>query len=282
MIIGLSGYIGSGKDTVAKMIIWLTNSKERKLWDNNLEDFLYINPQDFYINPQDFNWEIKKFAGKLKQMASLLTGIPVEDFEKQSVKDSLLGSGWSWWYYRRKDRDGNPEESMPFGWTDQEAYFRRFQHIMVGEMYQKPMTVRHLLQYLGTNAVRDNLHPNAWVNALFADYKKDRGLDGAHIGGRRPDTVQYPNWIISDTRFPNEAQAIKDKSGIVIRINRSKEFWKDEEWLTGKKVYHEPIHLHPSETSLNDWEFDYEIMNIGTLKELLQEVKKMLINFKLI
>lgn len=30
----------------------------------------------------------------------------------------------------------------------------------------------------------------------------------------------FPNWIIADVRFPNEAQAILDRKGILIRVNR--------------------------------------------------------------
>lgn len=58
-LIGINGYAGSGKDTVAQMIQELQPDK---------------------------NWQIKKFSGKLKQMASLLTNVPVEKFEDQKFK----------------------------------------------------------------------------------------------------------------------------------------------------------------------------------------------------
>lgn len=58
-IIGVSGYSGSGKDTVGKII--------QKLCPKS-------------------NWQIKKFAGKLKEIASLLTGIPALKFEDQEFK----------------------------------------------------------------------------------------------------------------------------------------------------------------------------------------------------
>jgi hypothetical protein len=32
------------------------------------------------------------------------------------------------------------------------------------------MSVRKLLQKLGTEAMRDGLHTNVWCNALFSDY----------------------------------------------------------------------------------------------------------------
>ncbi len=41
-----------------------------------------------------------------------------------------------------------------------------------GEPYRKAMTVRELLQKLGTDAIRDNLHEDAWVNALISEYNR--------------------------------------------------------------------------------------------------------------
>jgi hypothetical protein len=61
-LIGISGKIGVGKDTIGTIIqgLLLTNKNQSS--------------------------DIKKFAGKLKQTASLLTGVPVEKFEDQEFK----------------------------------------------------------------------------------------------------------------------------------------------------------------------------------------------------
>ena len=61
MIIGISGGINEGKDTVAEM-------------------FIEQNPS--YVN--------KKFAGKLKEVVALLTGCRKEQLEVESFKDSLV------------------------------------------------------------------------------------------------------------------------------------------------------------------------------------------------
>jgi len=129
-----------------------------------------------------------------------------------------------------------------------------------------PMTVRTLLQKLGTEAVRDQVHTNAWVNALFADYKPTGEFNTIH------DATIYPNWVISDTRFVNEAKAIKDRSGIVVRITRDVPSSYPSNYSK----------LHASEIALNDWEFDYELPNIGSLEELLEQVRTMLLHFKII
>jgi len=106
------------------------------------------------------------------------------------------------------------------------------------------LTYRKLLQVLGTEGIRDALHENAWVNALFADFVKDES-----------------HWVISDCRFPNEAQAIKDRGGIVIRVERPGLDSKD---------------THPTETALDDWEFDHVIVNDGDLAELEEKVMTLL------
>jgi len=99
------------------------------------------------------------------------------------------------------------------------------------------------LQKIGTDALRDNLHQDVWVNALMVDYNPTL------------------NWVITDTRFPNEAEAIKKAGGIIIRIERP-----------GVK----PVNPHPSETSLENWKFDHVINNDGSLTDLTKKIKKVL------
>jgi len=227
MIIGINGYAGSGKDTVGTIIQYLQA-------DTNipLKGVLNKTPHHIWWLEERSGWEIKKWAGKLKDIASLLTGIPVESFEDQEFKKTLLGPAWG-------TVTLNPLNSIPV-----------FSDIQFNSL----MSVREFLQKLGTDAIRDGLHTNAWVNALMAGYKP---------GPFYPDVAiekhaKLPNWIITDTRFPNEAQAIKDKGGIVIRVDRP-----------GVK----PINDHPSETGLDDWKFDYKIANVSDIKALSLSVR---------
>ena len=74
----------------------------------------------------------------------------------------------------------------------------------------------------------------------------------------------YPNWIITDVRFPNEAQAIKEREGLIIRVVRN-------------SVAADKVNLHPSETALDDYKVDQIITNDGTLEELLVKVKEFMI-----
>lgn len=237
MIIGINGKIGSGKDTVGKIIQYLTANPEIKQC-TTLEEWL----EDDDLNGQDFRWKIKKFAGKLKQIASLLTGIPVEKFEDQEFKKTTLGQEW------------NYHDIIGYGHYNVPVY---------GESEQE-MLVREFLQKLGTEAMRDRLHTNVWVNALFADYKD------IYIGdwGQGNHMYEKPNWVITDMRFPNEMEAVVERNGITIRVVR------DYALRGGPE---DPKNQHPSETALDDAEFDYEIINDGSIEDLVEKVKEILI-----
>jgi hypothetical protein len=98
--------------------------------------------------------------------------------------------------------------------------------------------VRRLLQVLGTEAARTHLGDDVWVNAAVdaLDLKADR-------------------YVFADVRFPNEADAILQLGGIIVRIERSG---------VG------PINGHATETAMDDYEFDYVIHNDGSIPELRQ------------
>jgi hypothetical protein len=110
------------------------------------------------------------------------------------------------------------------------------------------MTVGQMLQRLGTDAVRENLHPDAWVLALFSTIGAD-------------DRV-----IISDVRFPNEVQAIRDRGGIIVRVTRpGGATEKDALRHDGRDT------AHASETACDElWSTvpHVSILNTGTLEQL--------------
>jgi hypothetical protein len=259
MIIGINGKIASGKDTVGKIIQYLIYFDKTQIQPSlGIDGYIanqILNPSYLYYETsiiQKTGWEDKKFAGKLKETASLLTGIHVEKFEDQEFKKTYLGKEW------------NSPYNIPFSGPDFVEH-------------DGAMTVRTLLQRLGTEAMRDGLHANVWVNALFADYIPVV-KEWDELGN---DTlVEYPNWIITDMRFPNEMEAVKLRFGITIRVVRP-EF--NVNTITGEKHAVE-LHkdLHPSETALDDATFDYEIVNDGTLEDLVEKVREILIKEKLI
>ena len=252
-ILGISGRINSGKDTVGALIQYLLHvNKEEKAGrvpNHGLKDYLALRGRATHTD-----WKIKKFAGKLKDVASLLTGIPAEQFEDQKFKDSYMSSSWS---YSKQITEFDGDEG-----EDAYAFL--------------PMTYRLFLQKLGTEAIRNGLHPNTWVNALFADYYPiaevyNLGLDSDSSIWKKGESVNkdiYPNWIITDLRFPNEFEAIKSKGGLCIQIDR-------------KSSFHSRV-LHSSETALDSHKFDYVLDNSSDIESLVEEVKKMLVHFKLL
>lgn len=61
---------------------------------------------------------------------------------------------------------------------------------------------REVLQRMGTNALRNNFDKDIWINIVKHKYSEG-------------------NLVISDVRFENEAQWVRDSGGVVIRIERT-------------------------------------------------------------
>jgi hypothetical protein len=72
---------------------------------------------------------------------------------------------------------------------------------------RKKVTVRELLQWVGTEVFRNNVHWDFWVKVAFNRIKKKFSA--------------FQHHIITDVRFPNEVMAIKDAGGKVIRLWRT-------------------------------------------------------------
>lgn len=229
MIISISGYAGSGKDTVGRMIQYLTSDMPIKGvpyedWDGQTM---------WGLTPHE--WQIKKWAGKLKTIASILTGISTDKFEDQDFKKTNMPAMWNYLETKVDHLTGDVHQ------------------------YEVPMGVRDFLQKLGTDGLRNGLHTNVWVNALLSEYAPNGMQDD--IGPNMVRIVPPSKWIITDTRFPNEAQAVKQSGGITIRIDRP-----------GVSA----VNAHPSETALDNWTFDYVIVNGGSEKDLLKYVEEVL------
>ena len=121
------------------------------------------------------------------------------------------------------------------------------------------MTLGVMQQKIGTECFRDNFNSETWVIGLLCEYKN--GKNGKN---------EKNNWIITDTRFTNEANSIRryDKNSILIRIEGDpadvrKNSKRDKN--------------HPSEISLDDYDdFDYRIKNDGSLIDLENKILEIL------
>lgn len=110
--------------------------------------------------------------------------------------------------------------------------------------------IRTLLQRLGTEVGRGLIGDTVWVDATLKRIRQER----------------YPNEniVLADTRFLNEADTIRyvsdsrhNKRNCIVRVTRPG---------IG------PAGDHPSETDLDQYDFDHIIYNDGTHRDLTNEV----------
>lgn len=134
MIIGLTGYAGSGKSTAAAVLV-------------------------------DLGWSQRKFAAPLKAMLRAMLdiqGVPPDVVERMI--------------------EGDLKERCS---------------VMLGGK-----TPRHAMQALGTEWGRMRLADSIWIEAAM------RTVDSKGLT------------VFDDCRFPNEAEAIRVRGGVVVRIER--------------------------------------------------------------
>lgn len=270
MIISISGKIGSGKDTAGQIVQYLywRNSFKNDITAKNFPPISEAH-FDLYRNSlviERSSLTIVKWADKLKDMVSILLGCTREQLEDRVFKETELGE--EWWYYKFGDsiyldylsHKGNTIENG----------------IDKNEKYIIKPTPRLLMQLLGTECGRNILHTNVWVNATMIDYKPIGDYPIIKGDSYVEDVYIYPNWIITDTRFPNEADAVKSKGGINIRLIRANHKGIKDDFENSN------INLHPSETALDNYQFDYIIDNNGTIEDLIIKVKEILIKENII
>lgn len=267
MIIGIAGRIGSGKDTLGMILQALTmNTPYGSHWYS--EPLEYVKAYKGRPNVKG-GWQIKKYADKLRQIAGILLGVSPEKFEDRAFKDSILGPEWDYWtvegYYDNEWAGKESGRTFPSG-QDALGFAILCEMEADTPVNHYQMTVREFLQNLGTEAIRGGLHQNAWINALFADYKEERIHH--YTLAELVDTdveidysMKYPDWIVTDVRFPDEARAIKHRGGIIVQVQRP-----DNPY---------PVSNHRTEIGLDSWKFDRVIVNTS-LEVLLEQAKEVL------
>lgn len=69
---------------------------------------------------------------------------------------------------------------------------------------------REILQLMGTDVAR-TIHADVWIRLMF------NGIDAAETMNRGAAPM---NWVVTDVRFENEADAIRERGGIIVRVER--------------------------------------------------------------
>jgi len=205
MILGVTGFIGSGKDTVADYLCTFHGFK-RVSFAASLKDAVAA----------VFGWDRELLEGSTKTSR-----------EWREQQDD-------WWTNR-------------LGMT---------------------ITPRWVLQYWGTDVLRNHFHTDIWVASVENKLRQSKD-----------------NIVITDCRFANEVTAIKNVGGTTMRISRgSKPEWYDAavsfnkgEWgnmtwaLSREELRKQGVHA--SEYSSVGLDYDFYIDNDGTIDDLHQKIK---------
>uniref|UniRef100_A0A6C0LYL1 Uncharacterized protein n=1 Tax=viral metagenome TaxID=1070528 RepID=A0A6C0LYL1_9ZZZZ len=111
---------------------------------------------------------------------------------------------------------------------------------------EKTKEVRQMLQEYGTKNGRDKYGEDIWIRSLslWMEIYKNRTPNKNNI------------FIVTDVRFRNEAQWIKQHNGILLRVNAP-----NRTASRVKQEGSEDIQNHLSETDLDNYPFEYVINN---------------------
>ena len=239
LFIGLNGFAGSGKDTVAKALRlmlsydWDSFEMFKSTWEREAFKSNYATFGGF--SPEDDICYCIAFADQLKHICSEMFGIPVECF-----------------YYNKEN--AWVDVSGTFEYTEKKPY----SNIVTAEDYyymmnsniepEKPtwMTLREVLVYVGTYVCQSLINKRCFINGVANKVKQ--------IVSRNKN-LKYV--ICTDVRFYHEMEFIKKMNGININIKRE-----------GVKQLD-----NIAEHDLDDEEsFDFIINNDGTYDDLLMSL----------
>lgn len=179
-----------------------------------------------------------------------------EGFERVSFAGVLKDACANIFGWDRILLEGNTDEGREWRETVDEWWAKRLDI--------PNFTPRLALQQVGTDALRTHFHPDIWVAAC-----------------ERQIVSTEKNVVISDCRFFNELQAIKNLGGqtaVVWRYDKPV-WWNNASILNEASVSKKPMHIvdgmkarhpdvHKSEWSWAGWKFDIELLNTSTLEEL--------------
>lgn len=130
--------------------------------------------------------------------------------------------------------------------------------------------VRKLLQRMGTEVGRETIHPDTWITAVaraIEEYeistRQTFERDGEKFG-----TQEQCKVAITDVRFPNEADWVRNSGGIVAQIIRPGiEPLRDEKGRIHKSELH---------VMNGDLKTDYVVMNDSSLESFQERIHDMI------
>lgn len=207
-IIGISGRKQSGKTTAGNFILSMFIAKLGIAQSISINDSGNIVVSDllgkkeyqgildttWYENEKDF---IKKQV--FQQLNNVCKIYTFADILKKDICINILGLSEDQCYGTDEDKNSLTD----IKWEDMPGYETSWKE---AKDYHNSglMTARQVLQFVGTDIFR-KFKPNVWVDATINKIKKEK-----------PQIA-----IITDCRFPNEIDAIKNNNGYTIRLTRN-------------------------------------------------------------
>lgn len=189
-IVGIKGFKGSGKDTVASMISYILHDGIMKA---SYDTWLLYHKNGFVENDEI----IIHFADKLKDDISEFCGIDRKLLDRQEIKEN--------YYYNFKTgivstniKDIDCVINTVLEYDNLSTLLLLNNNVSI--------KIRALLQYYGTNVIRNHF----WHEA-FIRYTMNKAFDIKNSKGQ---------CIIADARFEDECMAIKYYGGKIIRVDR--------------------------------------------------------------
>lgn len=238
-IVGIKGFKGSGKDTVASMISYILHDGIMKA---SYDTWLLYHKNDFIENDEI----IIHFADKLKDDISEFCGIDRKLLDRQDIKEE------NYYNFKTGIVSTNIKDAtyVVDKCNDAILKYNDLSSYLVLYNNNVSIKIRALLQYYGTNVIRNHF----WREA-FIRYTMNKAFDIRNSKGQ---------CIIADARFEDECMAIKDCGGMIIRIDRK-----------SSNNNHES---HESEQITINKD-DYVIDNTGTLVGLFYKVLKFVTDY---
>lgn len=164
------------------------------------------------------------------------------------------------------------QTEMMEGVTPESRQWREQPDAYWSTKFNRSITPRNMMQEFGTEIVRGKLLDTFWINATQKD------LESISVS---------QNIVVTDARFKNELDMIKNLNGVTIRVVRN----SDPEWfLQAAKInkhtgwvkkgllwfYPQVRKIHSSERDWIGYDFDYIISNNGTLADLEKQIDNLL------
>lgn len=221
-IIAISGVKDSGKDTAAEMLQYCLSVPKILRQYCLFKWFKKIVPKKY---------KIIAFATPLKQMLSILLNVPRKRFNDRDFKENYAVNLSSLEVFKIKDF---PERIIL-----SDSKFNKL--IRTERLIEYNITIRQLMQYFGTSACQDYFGRRVWINSTLN--RSNQKL------------------IISDLRFIEEYNAVKEKNGFIIFITRP------------NRTFGQHASEREMEYLLTENKYDRVIYNNNSLKKLFNSIK---------